>query len=68
MYCKRIMHCEWCCEFPELADRNSPLFKGTGPGATKPSEYRKGGLLTHDSSAQHMRVAGKREAVNNPGK
>ncbi|XP_072015069.1 zinc finger protein 862-like [Amphiura filiformis] len=65
---KRIMHCAWCREFPKLADHSSPLFKGTGPGAEKPSDYRKSGLVTHDSSANHKRVAGKKAAVDNPGK
>ena len=64
---KSIMYCAWCRQFPDLVDKNSPLFKGTGPGASKPSDYRKGGLITHDKRANHQRVAGKRTAINNPG-
>lgn len=63
-----IMYCEWCRTYPELADMSSPLFIGTGPGAAKPTEYRKGGITTHDSSVHHKRAEGKQMTSENPGK
>ncbi len=62
-----VMYCKWCREYPALADRTSPLFIGTGPGAKKSVDYRKGGLTTHDNSVPHKKVAGKKYADENPG-
>lgn len=65
---KKIMFCSWCRKIPELADDTGPLYKGTGPGAQKPTDYRKGGLTTHDISANHKKVAAKKFVQDNPGK
>ena len=64
---ERVMYCKWCRAYPSLADRASPLFIGTGPGAKKKTDYRKGGLNTHNNSSHHKKVEGKRYADENPG-
>ena len=62
-----VMYCKWCRKYPALAYRTSPFFIGTGPGAKKPTMYRKGGIITHHDSGPHNKVDGKRYADENPG-